>query len=66
VPLQPAHGGLPPHWHAPEVEQPFAIVGSHGVQAAPGAAQAETDSVVHIPVEQQPLVQDVESQAQLP
>jgi hypothetical protein len=64
--LQPAHGGLLPHWQAPEAEQPLAIVESHGMHALPGTPQADTDSVVQVSFMQQPLVQDMESQMQPP
>jgi hypothetical protein len=38
-PLQPGHGGLLPHWHAPDVEQLSAVAGSHTLHALPELPQ---------------------------
>jgi hypothetical protein len=64
-PLQPAHGGLVPHWQLPAT-QLLAMVGSQLVHVLPPAPQAVIDGTVHVCPEQQPPGHDVASHTQLP
>ena len=55
-----------PHLHSPAEEHESAPVAEQAAQVAPGAAHAESDSVVHAPLSQQPSGHDVASHTHTP
>ncbi len=64
-PLQPAHGGLLPHWHCPAT-QPSDMVESQLVHEPPPVPHAVIVGGVQVCPEQHPLGHEVASHTQLP
>lgn len=58
---------LPPHWHAPDVEQLSLVMELHIVHVPPPVPQVLRDRVWHVPLpSQQPLGHEVESHVHMP